>query len=74
MSSVPKRAKYCEKILVNTAITEKIIERAKKALEHDFKPISDMRASAKYRMLVAKNLLNKCFLEITHKKLIRTIN
>jgi xanthine dehydrogenase small subunit len=74
MASIPKRAKYCERILKNSTMSEKIIEKAKKALEQDFKPISDMRASAKYRMLVAKNLLNKCLLEIMQKRLIRTIN
>jgi xanthine dehydrogenase small subunit len=52
-------------------ITEQNINEAKKALEQDFKPISDMRASGKYRMEVAKNLLQKCFLEIKQKKLIR---
>ena len=74
MSSVPKRAKWCEKVLLNTSITEQIIEKAKKALEKDFKPISDMRASGKYRITVAKNLLKKCFLEVVHKKLIRVVN
>ena len=74
MSSMPKRAKWCEKVLLNSTITEQIIEKAKKALEQDFKPISDMRASGKYRITVAKNLLKKCFLEIVHKKLIRVVN
>ena len=74
MASIPKRAKYCEKILSNSSITEQTINKAKEALERDFKPIGDMRASAKYRMIVAKNLLDKCFLEITHKKLIRINN
>ena len=40
-------------------------------LEKDFNPIDDMRASSKYRMKVAKNLLFKCFQEIKNKKLIR---
>ena len=71
MASIPKRAKYCEMVLSNSPITEQVIEKAKAALEQDFKPISDVRASGKYRMMVAKSLLNKCFLEITHKKLIR---
>ena len=74
MASIPKRAKYCEKILLNSSITEQIINKATEALEKDFEPISDMRASRKYRMAVAKNLLRKCFLEITQKKLIRVIN
>ena len=74
MSSIPKRAKYCEKILLNSPIKEQIINKAKEALEKDFKPINDMRASGKYRMEVAKNLLRKCFLEIEQKKLIRVNN
>ena len=74
MASIPKRAKYCEKILLNSHINEQVINKAKKALEQDFKPISDMRASAKYRLIVAKNLLHKCFLEIMNKKLIRLNN
>ena len=74
MASIPKRAKYCERVLLNSPITEQIIEKAKEALDLDFKPISDMRASRKYRLIVAKNLLKKCFLELTHKKLIRIMN
>ena len=74
MASVPKRAKYCEKTLLQSPITEQIIDKAKKSLEKDFKPVSDMRASRKYRMEIAKNLLNKCFLEIVQKKLIRVNN
>ena len=74
MASIPKRAKYCEKILLNSPITEQIINKAQESLKKDFKPISDMRAGRQYRIEVAKNLLQKCFLEITQKKLIRVNN
>ena len=74
MASIPKRAKSCETILLNSPMTEATIIKAKEALERDFRPISDMRASGKYRMMVAKNLLHKCFLEIEQKKLIRINN
>ena len=57
MAAIPKRAIYCEKILSNSLVTDEIIDKAKKALEKDFKPISDMRASGLYRMEIAKNLL-----------------
>ena len=70
MSAIPKRAIYCEKILLNSSITKETIEKAKSALEKDFIPIGDMRASKNYRNVVAKNLLEKCFLEINNKKLI----
>ena len=74
MASIPKRAKHWEKKLLNSFFTAKNIDKAKEALEEDFKPISDMRAGSKYRMEIAKSLLQKCFLEITHKKLIRINN
>jgi len=70
MAAIPKRAFYCEKILSNSIFTDEIISKAKKALERDFKPISDMRASSLYRMEVAKNLLEKFCAEIKHKKTI----
>ena len=71
MAYIPKRAVNCEKILLNSTLSDSIINKAKKSLEKDFKPITDARASQKYRMEVAKNLLEKCFLEIKQKKLIR---
>ena len=70
MAAIPKRAIYCEKVLLNSFITEEIIHKAKKALEKDFKPISDMRAGGLYRMEIAKNLIEKCCVEIKQKKLI----
>ena len=71
MANVPKRAINCEKILINSFLSDNVINKAKKSLEKDFKPISDARASQKYRMEIAKNLLEKCFLETQQKKLIR---
>ena len=70
MAEIPKRAVFSEKILLNALFTEETIHKAKEALEKDFKPISDMRASGLYRMEVAKNLLEKCCAEIKQKKLI----
>ncbi len=37
------------------SVYEENIEKAKRVLEKDFKPISDMRASKNYRMEIAKN-------------------
>jgi len=70
MAAVPKRAIFCEKILSKSLMTDEVINEAKKAIEKDFKPINDMRASGSYRMQVAKNLLEKCCIEIKEKKLI----
>ena len=68
MAAIPKRATYCEKILLNSQVTDEIISKAKKALEKDFQQISDMRASRLYRIEVAKNLLEKFYAEIKQKK------
>jgi len=71
MANIPKRAVKCEQILLNSFLSDNSINKAKKSLEKDFKPITDARASQKYRMEIAKNLLEKCFQEIKQKKLIR---
>jgi len=70
MAEIPKRAISCEKILLNSLINEETISKGKEALEKDFNPISDMRASRLYRIEIAKNLLEKCCVEIKQKKLI----
>ena len=71
MAATPKRAVYCEKILLNSNFSDDIILKAQKSLEKDFQPIDDMRASKDYRIEIAKNLLTKCFAEIKKNKLIR---
>ncbi|WP_425482687.1 xanthine dehydrogenase small subunit [Chelativorans xinjiangense] len=63
MAATPKRAAAVEAELIGKPWTAKTVERAMAAYERDFTPISDMRASAAYRMLTAKNLLKRFFLE-----------
>jgi len=70
MAAIPKRAIFCEKVLLKSLINDETVNKAKEALEKDFKPIDDMRASGSYRMEVAKNLLEKCCEEIKKKKII----
>ena len=65
MAATPKRAKAVEKALVGKAWTQATIEAAIPAFAEDFQPISDMRASADYRLLTAQNLLRRFFLETT---------
>ncbi len=57
MAATPKRAAACEAVLVGRVWNEAAITAAAAALERDFAPISDMRASARYRSAVARNLL-----------------
>ena len=68
----PKRAHKCENILLNSPITEKIIDKAKESLWEDFSPISDVRASKRYRITVAQNLLEKAMVEMRQKILVGT--
>jgi xanthine dehydrogenase small subunit len=62
---VPKRAGHAEAALVGLPWTEAAVRAAMAALEQDFTPLTDMRASAAYRMQGAKNLLMKYFIERT---------
>ena len=63
MAGIPKRASTAEAVLEGRVFDKNIVKLARLALEEDFDPISDMRASSGYRMTVAKNLLSKCYLE-----------
>lgn len=63
MAATPKRAAACEAIINGARWNKETVEQAMAALETDFTPICDMRASAEYRMKAAKNLLLKAYLE-----------
>ncbi len=67
MAAIPKRAKACEKALLGKPWTQTNVDKAKKALAKDFQPMSDVRASDAYRMKVAQNLLQKCFIELQNR-------
>ncbi|MDH3745201.1 MAG: xanthine dehydrogenase small subunit [Acidobacteriota bacterium] len=63
MAAIPKRAAECEKTLEDSSWSEVTVARGMEALDRDYEPIDDMRASAGYRSLVTRNLLRKLFLE-----------
>ena len=65
MAATPKRAKAVEAELIGKPWSEATVEAALPAFAEDFQPITDMRASAEYRLLVAQNLLRRFFLEST---------
>ncbi|MBV1696094.1 MAG: xanthine dehydrogenase small subunit [Hyphomicrobiales bacterium] len=65
MAATPKRARRAEAALIDAPWSEATIQAAMGALEHDFAPISDLRASADYRMMVARNLLRRSFIEMS---------
>ncbi|MBV1788117.1 xanthine dehydrogenase small subunit [Marinobacterium sp. D7] len=63
MAATPARALNAEKALIGQPFTERGIEAAQQALGQDFSPIDDVRATAEYRLLVARNLLLRAVLE-----------
>lgn len=65
MAGTPMRAKKCEAALIGQPWNDETLNAARLALVDDFKPMTDMRASGEYRMLVAQNLLSKLFIETT---------
>ena len=65
MAAVPKRASACEAALIGKELNEAAIDEAMAALDGDFAPITDARASAQYRSRVAGNLLRRLQLEFT---------
>jgi xanthine dehydrogenase small subunit len=65
MAATPKRAAHAEAAIVGRPWTEATVEAGMAAFSQDFQPISDMRASAGYRLAVARNLLRRLHLETT---------
>jgi xanthine dehydrogenase small subunit len=63
MAATPKRAAHAEAALTGQPMRAETFAKAAAALPHDFTPLSDMRASAEYRMKVAQNLLTRFWLE-----------
>jgi xanthine dehydrogenase small subunit len=63
MAAIVKRGAKAEAALVGQPWTQATVNAAKAALAEDFKPLSDMRASAAYRLQVAQNLLQRFWLE-----------
>ncbi len=63
MAATPKRAAHAEAALIGAPFTADSFTAAASALPDDFTPLSDMRATAAYRMKVAQNLLTRFWLE-----------
>ncbi|MCC5983711.1 MAG: xanthine dehydrogenase small subunit [Rhodobacteraceae bacterium] len=63
MAATPKRAHAVEAALLHQPWTEATVATAQEAFAQDFTPINDMRASAAYRLAVARNLLHRTWLE-----------
>ena len=63
MAATVKRAAAAEAAILGQEWTEDTVRAAQQALLQDFTPLTDMRASAEYRMQVSQNLLQRLWLE-----------
>ncbi len=63
MAATVRRAATTEAALIGQPWTEATLQAAMAALPTDFKPLTDLRASAAYRMQVSQNLLRRFWLE-----------
>ncbi|UWQ54710.1 xanthine dehydrogenase small subunit [Leisingera caerulea] len=64
MAGIPKRAAHVEAALAGQPWTEATIAAAARAFDQDFTPMSDMRASAEYRLETARNMLTRYFADL----------
>jgi xanthine dehydrogenase small subunit len=66
MAATPKRAEKAERALAGASLDlPETWRRAREAINEDFSPLTDMRATAAYRKTVAANLLEKALMEIS---------
>ncbi len=63
MAGIPKRATHVEAALVGKPWARETIDAALPAFADDYSPLTDMRASATYRLESAKAMLERYFLE-----------
>jgi xanthine dehydrogenase small subunit len=65
MAATPTRARAVEAALEGQPWTAATVEAAMARVADDFQPIDDMRASARYRLRAAQNMLARVFAERT---------
>ncbi len=65
MAGTPHRARNVEAALIGQPWTMASVETAAALFASDYTPMTDMRASAAYRLEVAENLLRRYFAELT---------
>ncbi len=65
MAGVPARAHKTESVLLGASWSQETIDRAMAAMDQDYQPLTDWRASGEYRMLASQNLLQRFYLETT---------
>ncbi len=63
MAGIPKRASHVEAALAGQPWSRETVQAALPAFADDYTPMTDMRASAMYRLETAKAMLERYFLE-----------
>jgi xanthine dehydrogenase small subunit len=63
VAATPVRALRTEAVLLGKVFDQTTLRQAQDCLAHEFQPISDMRASADYRRLLLRNLLQRVWLK-----------
>ena len=63
MAGIPARAPACEAALTGEPWSEATVDAAAEALAQDYRPLSDLRGSAEYRLAAAANLVRGLWLE-----------
>ena len=68
MAGIPKRAAQVEIAMREKAWTEETIRAALARFSDDFEPLTDMRASAAYRLETARNMLLRYYYELSDQR------
>ena len=68
MAGIPKRAEQVEIAMREKAWTEETIRAALARFSDDFEPLTDMRASAAYRLETARNMLLRYYYELSDQR------
>ncbi|MEO0637663.1 MAG: xanthine dehydrogenase small subunit [Pseudomonadota bacterium] len=63
MAGTPARARHAERVLLEGGWSEDTVRAAMEVMPKDFQPLTDVRATAAYRMKTAQNLLYRFWLE-----------
>ncbi len=65
LAGTPKRAAHVERALLGQPWSEATVAAAAAEISQDFTPMTDMRASAEYRLESARNMLMRYFSDLT---------
>lgn len=63
VAATPVRARRTEAVMRGQVFNQALLRQAQDSLSTEFQPISDMRASADYRRLLLRNLLERAWLQ-----------